>query len=256
MKKQTLLMAAVAVATITLAGCASNKPEAPINTTVVQPQEQSRQVYNIPLEKQTETSTTESKNSKNIPSETAELKTMAAPTLQQATAKVTLINKGDIIRAKIITTWNGHKQGYLKLHWIAPTKRCVSSSFPIMKYNDQKDYTWAEHTIDSKRCAGNWKAEVLTRDNTILSSASILVEKAQGSAQAKKQQLAPNAIATAPTAKAQMLPPKYLSVKNWKSCTSSKEIGTYSQVCLPKQKPTLCSQASWDALQKTKLRAC
>ena len=256
MKKQTLLMAAIAVATLTLAGCASNKPEAPINTTVVQPQEQSRQVYNIPLEKHAKTSANEKENSKSIPSESTNLKNTTPPSLQQAMAKVTLINKGDVIRAKIITTWNGHKQGYLKLRWIAPTKYCVSSSFPIMKYNDQKDYTWAEHTIDSKRCAGNWKAEVLTKDNTILSSASILVAKTQLSTQAKKQQPTPNTIAIAPTAKTQMLPPKYLSVKNWKSCTSSKETGTYSQVCLPKQKPTLCSQESWDALQKTELKAC
>ena len=82
--------------------------------------------------------------------------------------EVKLILKDNRIIAKLHTDWNGSKQGDLKLHWTAPKgSQCVSTIFPIMKYKDRRDYSWAYRTVDHNakglavNCSGLWKAEVM-----------------------------------------------------------------------------------------------
>lgn len=55
------------------------------------------------------------------------------------------------------------------------------------------------------------------------------------------------AFAVVPT---RLLPPKYLSVSEWKACVSTKKTGSAYFVCLPKNKPNTCPVSSWEALQK------
>ncbi|WP_192483431.1 MULTISPECIES: TUL4 family lipoprotein [Cysteiniphilum] len=81
---------------------------------------------------------------------------------------VKLSAKDGRLVAKIYTDWNGAKQGDLKLHWVAPSQsHCVSTTFPIMKYKEASDYSWAYRTLahqsanGSISCPGVWKAEVV-----------------------------------------------------------------------------------------------
>lgn len=81
---------------------------------------------------------------------------------------VKLSAKDGRLVAKIYTDWNGAKQGDLKLHWVAPSQsHCVSTTFPIMKYKEASDYSWAYRTLahqsanGSVSCPGLWKAEVV-----------------------------------------------------------------------------------------------
>ncbi|WP_440615874.1 TUL4 family lipoprotein [Cysteiniphilum sp. 6C5] len=81
---------------------------------------------------------------------------------------VKLSAKDGRLIAKIYTDWNGAKQGSLKLHWVAPSgSHCVSTTFPIMKYKEASDYSWAYRTLSHQSangtiaCPGVWKAEVL-----------------------------------------------------------------------------------------------
>lgn len=45
------------------------------------------------------------------------------------------------------------------------------------------------------------------------------------------------------------LPPAYLGVKDFKSCLSTKNMGTWQSYCLPAKQPTGCPQHSWQQLQ-------
>jgi hypothetical protein len=45
-----------------------------------------------------------------------------------------------------------------------------------------------------------------------------------------------------------LLPPKYLSVKDFKQCLATKNMGTWEAWCLPKTKPDDCPDDSWQEL--------
>ena len=53
-----------------------------------------------------------------------------------------------------------------------------------------------------------------------------------------------------------VLPPKYLSVKGFKQCLSTKNMGTWSSWCKPHDKPENCPQSAWDALQQDDIPSC
>ncbi|MBF0301222.1 MAG: hypothetical protein HQK51_21110 [Oligoflexia bacterium] len=57
-----------------------------------------------------------------------------------------------------------------------------------------------------------------------------------------------------------VLPPKYLSVKNFQECLASKDMGTWISWCMPITKPALCPQESWQQLSsftgEDKLPSC
>lgn len=86
-------------------------------------------------------------------------------TTGEPTAKVKLSkNNKDEIIAKIWTTYNGNPEGSVKLHWQAPTGTgCYDTQFPITKYGETKDMTWAtvELKQGNKYCTGNWTASVM-----------------------------------------------------------------------------------------------
>jgi len=44
------------------------------------------------------------------------------------------------------------------------------------------------------------------------------------------------------------LPPLYLSVPEWRSCTGSKDMGTWDAVCKPQSQPSECPNDSWNQL--------
>ncbi|HMV78240.1 MAG TPA: hypothetical protein PK453_02485 [Leptospiraceae bacterium] len=45
-----------------------------------------------------------------------------------------------------------------------------------------------------------------------------------------------------------VLPPKYLSVKNFQLCLGEKDMGTWTSYCMPKVRPAKCPAASWKQL--------
>jgi hypothetical protein len=49
-----------------------------------------------------------------------------------------------------------------------------------------------------------------------------------------------------------VLPPKYLSVPQFKKCLSQKDMGTYKSWCLPEHQPKGCPDASWERLKYNK----
>ena len=62
----------------------------------------------------------------------------------QPTSNVALKQKGQKLMATIVTNWNLQPQGYLYLNWKAPARSgCISSHFPIAKYKETNDKTWA-----------------------------------------------------------------------------------------------------------------
>ncbi|WP_116962989.1 TUL4 family lipoprotein [Fastidiosibacter lacustris] len=96
-------------------------------------------------------------------------------------SNVKLSIKGDRLIAKVYTNWNGAKQGDLRLHWIAPTDpHCLSSTFPIMKYKENNDYSWAYRTFEhnsangTSSCYGTWKAEVLYKPTKVVIGSATL----------------------------------------------------------------------------------
>ncbi|MFZ9034671.1 MAG: TUL4 family lipoprotein [Francisellaceae bacterium] len=101
--------------------------------------------------------------------------------MSSPSAKVVLLAKGQRLIAKIYTNWNGAKQGQLKLHWIAPPEsNCISTTFPIMKYKETHDYSWAYRTLNvtiggkPAHCSGEWQAEVIyLPTKQVVGSASI-----------------------------------------------------------------------------------
>ncbi len=98
---------------------------------------------------------------------------------------VKLSAKDGRLVAKIYTDWNGAKQGDLKLHWVAPSQsHCVSTTFPIMKYKEASDYSWAYRTLahqsanGSISCPGVWKAEVVyTPSKAVVGQAELNVSQ-------------------------------------------------------------------------------
>ena len=102
---------------------------------------------------------------------------------EKPTAKVKLNIQGDRLIAKIWTFWNGAKQGELFLRWAAPkTSNCISATFPIQKYKETRDYSWAYRTLDHTPqganlvCPGLWQAQVVYKPTrTVIASASLNV---------------------------------------------------------------------------------
>ncbi|MED7788757.1 TUL4 family lipoprotein [Francisella sp. 19X1-34] len=94
------------------------------------------------------------------------------------TASVSLKkNSQDQIVATIYTTYNNNPQGSVKLQWEAPKDtKCYDTSFPITKYSDKKDKTWASVEIKQGKtyCHGTWTANVLF-DNNVIATDSITV---------------------------------------------------------------------------------
>ncbi|MBU0744098.1 MAG: hypothetical protein KKE11_01835 [Gammaproteobacteria bacterium] len=50
--------------------------------------------------------------------------------------------------------------------------------------------------------------------------------------------------------KAGLIAPEYLSVPNFKSCFEIKDMGSYREFCMPKERPEACPSDSWEALIK------
>lgn len=54
-----------------------------------------------------------------------------------------------------------------------------------------------------------------------------------------------------------LLPPKYLSVPQWKYCVGTMTKGNAKFVCLPAKKPRACQNSSWKRLIELKeLNSC
>ena len=83
----------------------------------------------------------------------------------EPTAKVSLKqNDNDKIVATIHTNYNNNPEGSVKLQWKAPEgTSCYDTSFPITKYGDKNDKTWASVEIkqSDKFCKGDWTANVI-----------------------------------------------------------------------------------------------
>jgi surface antigen len=94
------------------------------------------------------------------------------------TAKISLKkNDQDQIIATIYTSYNNNPQGSVKLQWKAPEgSNCYDTSFPITKYGDKNDKTWASVEIKQgdKYCTGKWTANVVYKDS-VLASDSLTV---------------------------------------------------------------------------------
>lgn len=78
-------------------------------------------------------------------------------------SKISLKQTGDQIKATIYTTYNNNPNGSVDLQWKAPEgTKCYSTSFPITKYSEENDMTWA--TVETKQgkneCKGDWTANV------------------------------------------------------------------------------------------------
>jgi hypothetical protein len=89
------------------------------------------------------------------------------------TAKISLKeNNQKQIIATVYTTYNNNPQGSVSLQWKAPKgSKCYDTSFPITKYGETKDKTWASVEIKQggKYCHGKWTANVLYKDDVIAS---------------------------------------------------------------------------------------
>ncbi|WP_119327658.1 TUL4 family lipoprotein [Cysteiniphilum halobium] len=128
----------------------------------------------------------------------ASVKAMSAPTTVSTTktassnsalpsSTVKLSAKDGRLVAKIYTDWNSAKQGDLKLHWVAPRQsHCISTTFPIMKYKETNDYSWAYRTLEHQSangaisCPGVWKAEVVyTPTKAVVGQAKLNVAATQ-----------------------------------------------------------------------------
>ncbi|AJC49503.1 hypothetical protein IB642_03330 [Allofrancisella guangzhouensis] len=87
------------------------------------------------------------------------------------TAKVSLkqSSQGKIV-AIIVTNYNNNPEGSVKLQWKAPSgTSCYDTSFPITKYGEKNDKTWA--SVETKQggnyCKGTWSANVVYGKNVI-----------------------------------------------------------------------------------------
>ena len=81
------------------------------------------------------------------------------------TARVSLKqNSNDQIVATIYTSYNNNPEGSVKLQWKAPKgTSCYDTSFPIAKYSEKNDKTWASVGIKhgDKLCKGDWTVNVI-----------------------------------------------------------------------------------------------
>ena len=101
----------------------------------------------------------------------------------QATAKQTGVSKPtakislkkldqDKIKAAVCTTYNNNPQGSVRLQWQAPEgSKCHDISFPITKYAEKNDKTWATVTVKqgTNYCSGKWIANVVYGKEVIAS---------------------------------------------------------------------------------------
>ncbi len=87
------------------------------------------------------------------------------------TAKVSLKqNDKDQVVATIYTNYNKNPEGSIKLLWKAPEGTvCYDTSFPITKYGEKNDKTWASVEIKQgdKFCKGDWTANVMFNKGVI-----------------------------------------------------------------------------------------
>lgn len=98
-------------------------------------------------------------------------------------ARVQLTVEGDRLIARMWTNWNGSEQNSLFLKWIAPQNSgCISTTFPIQKYGETNDYSWAYRTLDvgsgnrQVYCSGTWQAQVIDRNSqSVVGSATLNV---------------------------------------------------------------------------------
>ncbi|MED7818679.1 MULTISPECIES: TUL4 family lipoprotein [unclassified Francisella] len=107
---------------------------------------------------------------------TQETTTVSGTTAPTASIKLKK-NSQDQIVAKIYTTYNNNPQGSVKLQWEAPKgTKCYDTSFPITKYSDKKDKTWASVEIKQGKtyCHGTWTANVVF-DKNVIATDSITV---------------------------------------------------------------------------------
>lgn len=95
-----------------------------------------------------------------------------------ATAKVSLKqNDKDQIVATVHTSYNNNPEGSVKLQWKAPKgTSCYDTSFPIAKYGEKNDKTWASVEIKQgdKFCKGSWTANIVF-DKDIIATDTISV---------------------------------------------------------------------------------
>ncbi|AJI74022.1 conserved hypothetical protein [Francisella tularensis subsp. novicida GA99-3548] len=99
-----------------------------------------------------------------------------AAAVSKPTAKVSLNKLGqDKIKATVYTTYNNNPQGSVRLQWQAPEgSKCHDTSFPITKYAEKNDKTWATVTVKQGNnfCSGKWTANVVY-DKEVIASDSI-----------------------------------------------------------------------------------
>ena len=85
-------------------------------------------------------------------------------------SKVSLKQTGDQLKATIYTTYNNNPDGSVKLQWNAPEgTKCYNTSFPITKYGEKNDMTWATVKVKQGKyeCKGDWTADVLFNGDVI-----------------------------------------------------------------------------------------
>ena len=83
----------------------------------------------------------------------------------------------DNIKATIKTTYNNNPKGSVKLQWQSPVgSKCYNTTFPITKYKESNDKTWASVKIKQGKilCKGEWTANVIF-DNRVIGTDSILI---------------------------------------------------------------------------------
>ncbi len=99
--------------------------------------------------------------------------TTATATTEAPTATVKLSeNSHDEIYAVIHTTYNGNPEGSVELKWTAPKDSgCYNTEFPITKYGEDNDMTWATVEIKQgdKYCSGTWTADIMYGNQSIAS---------------------------------------------------------------------------------------
>ena len=97
------------------------------------------------------------------------------------TAKVSLKqNNNNQIVATIYSNYNNNPEGSIKFQWKAPKgTSCYDTSFPITKYGEKNDKTWAsvEAKQGGKLCKGIWTANVMF-DKDIIANDTISISHA------------------------------------------------------------------------------
>ena len=218
---------------ILLSGCSSyHKKEPVIQTTVVTPMEQSKQVYNIPLKNEINSNKTSKIVEKHKEIDTTEPQ-----------SSLNLTKNANIIKAKINTSWYGYKQGSVRLKWISPTKKCASNTIFITKYKESNSITTAKKKIP-ENCMGTWKAEVLTKNGTLLATDTIKIQNNQ-------QKLINSNYKN--TTK------NYTTINHWQDCASvvkRENYGYSREACIPKEIPKTCNVSTLHELEKSNISYC